>query len=206
MILLKYQPQPLFDFESDPEPVPKKPAATKEVKTSKIPTDIFLRQLYSESGLGEGALYKQQLLSRSANSPLAVGPAQIQKVALDEYNKKYNKKYNLEDRLKPEVAAEIQSGYMKDLYNKDFINKPNQLEKVRIAKTLLAYNRGPGAAKTILTDLKNKGYDIYNSLDWVDKIPNAEGKKYVTNIIKGFSPEDETKYQKLIKNTTFKYD
>jgi hypothetical protein len=201
MLLIRYN-SGVDNNTLDPGPKPKK--ASKPAK-SKISNDIYLRQLYVESGLGEGVLYKNQLKKRPSTSPLAVGPAQIQKVALDEYNKKYKTAYKLEDRLNPDVATKIQQGYMEDLYNKEFINKPNQSEKVRVAKTLLAYNRGPGAARAILTDLKAQGHDIYNSLDWVDKIPDVEGKKYVKNIILGFEPIEEQNYQKLVKKSTFKY-
>lgn len=113
--------------------------------------------------------------------------------------------YNPEDAIKAQIA------YMNWLGQRPYIDKPNQTEDVRSAKTLLAYNRGPERAKKVLTDLKNRGIDIYSNLDWVDEIPDAdeEGRNYIKMILQGQNTEGRPKvqenYQKALVDPKYQY-
>ena len=91
---------------------------------------------------------------------------------------------------------------MNDLLNRSW-NKGN--ESVRMAKALAAYNMGASRLVGILNNMREDGYDIYESLDWVEDLPKyhrylsgekkgqpiVESKDYVKKILMG---DDEKKY------------
>ena len=115
------------------------------------------------------------------------------------------------DIYNPEHAVKAQIAYMNWLGERPYIDKPNQTEEIRAAKTLLAYNRGPGRAEKVLTALKNRGVDIYSNLDWVDEIPDSdkEGRNYIKMILQGQNTKKrhsvQENYQKALKDPKYKY-
>lgn len=87
-----------------------------------------------------------------------------------------------DDIFNPKVNQAVQEWYMEDLYNASFINKPKQSNKVRLAKTLAAYNWGRGNLSNYLNTKKEAGVDIYKSLDWIDDLP-VETRDYIQKIL-----------------------
>ena len=91
---------------------------------------------------------------------------------------------------------------MNDLYNASFIDKENQSEDVRLAKTLAAYNWGRGNLLNFLNEEKESS-DIYKSLDWVEKLPN-ETKTYINKIL-GNNDQFNKDYNKAVNNEKYTY-
>lgn len=131
-------------------------------------------------------LLKRQAYKESTFNPAAVSPAgykgltQIGEEVLTDYSKKKGGKKL--DPFNPKDAVELQKFAMDDLYNASFINKPNQPDSVRIAKTLAAYNWGRGNLFNYLNEQKQKGVDIYDSYDWLNDLPK-ETSDYVNKIL-----------------------
>jgi len=150
-------------------------------KPKGITPELLIRQAYRES----------------AFNPNAVSPAGYKGLGQigDGVIKDYKKANNITGSVDPfnmKQNSEVQKYSMNELYNSSFINKPGQSEQVRLAKTLAAYNWGRTNVINLLNDLKEDGVDIYNSLDWISKLPD-EPKKYINDIL-------------LQKNTTFNTD
>ena len=99
------------------------------------------------------------------------------------------------DLYDPKVNRRVQEWYMENLYNSSFINKPNQSNKVRLAKTLAAYNWGRGNVSKYLNSQKEAGVDIYNSLDWIDDLP-VETRDYIQKILLKEISTFEEEYQR----------
>lgn len=131
-------------------------------------------------------LLKRQAYKESTFNPAAVSPAgykgltQIGEEVISDYSKKKGGKKL--DPFNPKDAVELQKFAMDDLYNASFINKPNQPDSVRIAKTLAAYNWGRGNLFNYLNEQKQKGVDIYGSYDWLNDLPK-ETSDYVNKIL-----------------------
>jgi hypothetical protein len=152
-------------------------------------------------------LLKRQAYKESTFNPAAVSPAgykgltQIGDSILKDYsNKKSGKKLN---PLNPEDAVELQKFAMDDLYNANFINKPDQSDSVRIAKTLAAYNWGRGNLSNYLDEQKNKGVDIYGSYDWLNNLPK-ETSDYVNKILLQEDPSFNKNYKNASSNPKYK--
>ena len=93
------------------------------------------------------------------------------------------------------LATEFQKAYMEDLLTRSW-NKGS--DKVKRAKALAAYNMGPTGLVNYLETQKEKGIDIYESLDWVNNL-NAETKNYVKNILLGGNQEYEKEFNQEYK-------
>ena len=93
------------------------------------------------------------------------------------------------------LATEFQKAYMEDLLTRSW-NKGS--DKVKRAKALAAYNMGPTGLVNYLETQKEKGIDIYESLDWVNNL-NTETKNYVTNILLGGNQEYEKEFNQEYK-------
>jgi hypothetical protein len=151
-------------------------------------------------------LLKRQAYKESTFNPAAVSPAgykgltQIGEGVLQDYsNKKGGKKL---DPFNPKDAVELQKFAMGDLYNAGFINKPEQSDSVRIAKTLAAYNWGRGNLYDYLGEQKKKGVDIYNSYDWLNDLPK-ETSDYVNKILLQEDPSFNKNYKKASTNPKY---
>jgi hypothetical protein len=151
-------------------------------------------------------LLQRQAYKESTFNPAAVSPAgykgltQIGEGVLKDYsNKKGGKKL---DPFNPEDAVELQKFAMDDLYNASFINKPNQPDSVRIAKTLAAYNWGRGNLANYLNEQKSKGVDIYDSYDWLNNLPK-ETSDYVNKILLQEDPSFNKNYKKASTNPKY---
>jgi hypothetical protein len=151
-------------------------------------------------------LLQRQAYKESTFNPAAVSPAgykgltQIGEGVLEDYsNKKGGKKL---DPFNPEDAVELQKFAMDDLYNASFINKPDQSDSVRIAKTLAAYNWGRGNLSNYLNEQKSKGVDIYDSYDWLNNLPK-ETSDYVNKILLQEDPSFNKNYKKASTNPKY---
>jgi hypothetical protein len=157
----------------------------KTGKINKVPKHILHRQIFRESSFNPKAVSK-------AN---ARGLAQIRDDAFKDAVKAGIVK-KTDDLFDPKTNKKIQEYYMNDLYNADFINKPNQDPQVRIAKALVAYNFGRTNLFNHLTKMKSKGVDIYNSFDWLKGLPK-ESVDYQNDILHGKNPKFEEGFKKL---------
>ena len=152
--------------------------------------DILLRQAFKESRFDPKAVSHKG----------AKGLTQIMPSALEDYIKntgKDPKKINLND---PKTSIDIQVYVMKNLYNSNFINikGKGQTKKVRLAKTLAAYNYGRGNLSKLLNRLKEEGkVDIYKSLDWTKELPK-ETSDYIDKILL----KKDTKFDEQFKEAT----
>jgi hypothetical protein len=151
-------------------------------------------------------LLQRQAYKESTFNPAAVSPAgykgltQIGEGVLEDYsNKKGGKKL---DPFNPKDAVELQKFAMNDLYNASFINKPEQSDSVRIAKTLAAYNWGRGNLANYLNEQKSKGIDIYDSYDWLNNLPK-ETSDYVNKILLQEDPSFNKNYKKASTNPKY---
>ena len=153
--------------------------------------DILLRQAYAES------TFRPKVTS-SAN---AKGLTQIRPNVLSDYKKANNIEGDV-DLTNVSDAVDVQKWYMNDLYNASFIDKENQSEDVRLAKTLAAYNWGRGNLLNFLNEEKESS-DIYKSLDWVEKLPN-ETKTYINKIL-GNNDQFNEDYNKAVNNEKYTY-
>jgi hypothetical protein len=166
--------------------VPVKMASVEELNAAKedmygpsptgITSDILMRQAYKESTF----------------NPKAVSPAgykgltQIGEAVITDFNKAVDKNRKI-DPFNPKDAIDVQKYSMNELYNASF-NKHPQDDKVRVAKTLAAYNWGRGNLVKFLNKKKKSGVDIYDSMDWIKDLPN-ETRDYIQKIL---LDEDET--------------
>lgn len=131
--------------------------------------EIKIKQAYAESGFNSKAVSKAP----------AYGLYQITPQTLKEFNDKTGNTYKIEDLYNDKINTEIRDWYMNDLYNREWNTKNNPSDSVRATKTIMAYNMGPTNLVNRLNELKDRGYNIYQSLDWTqdDSIP-AESREY----------------------------
>ena len=140
--------------------------------------EIKIKQAYTESGFDSKAVSKAP----------AYGLYQITPQTLKEFNDKTGNTYKLEDLYNDKINTEIRDWYMNDLYNREWNTKNNPSDSVRATKTIMAYNMGPTSLVNKLNELKAKGYDIYQSLDWTqdDSIP-VESREYNDFILRNIN-------------------
>ena len=180
------------DYEFDGESVTEYPVAQNGVG---IPKDIYGKQLYKESRFNPKAISPK-------GEDAGRGIAQISKSIYNDFLKATKYKPEQIDLMNPAHAIAVQKWAMNDLYNSEFINKPNQSNEVRLAKTLAAYNYGRGKLSKALVAAKEKGMDIYNSLDWLKVVPE-ETSDYVNKILLKKDDKFEKEYSEAIKKSPY---
>ena len=156
-------------------------------KTSGITPELLFSQAWVESKLDPSTKNKKGFM----------GLGQIGEGAIIDY-KKANKVSEL-DPFNPQDNYNVQNWYMNRIYNSEWVDKPNQLDDVRLAKTLAGYSLGPKKAERWFTKFKNAGKDIYNSFDWLDDLPD-ETSKYIKMILRGENTEKRPRVQEFIKD------
>lgn len=163
-----------------PAPAPEAAAPAPESKEGWPPTydEMLLRQLFKESSFNP-------LAESSAG---AQGLAQITSITATELKRKGLVPDDF-DPFNPEHAQLAQKAYMDSLLSRDW-NKGS--DEVRAAKALAAYNFGPTATVKVLNAAKEKGVDIYESLDWLEMLP-TETSDYVSKIL-GYNEDWEADY------------
>ena len=155
-----------------------------------VPKHYLRKQAFRESEYDPGAI-----------SPMgAIGLTQIMPSTYQDYLKSTgDKPGNLTD---PKESVKVQKWIMDGLYNAGFINKPNQSEKVRMAKVFASYNAGRGNVSRKLEEAKKKGIDIYNTLDWTKELPK-ETRTYIDQILLNKDADFEERYQKALKTSPY---
>ena len=164
-------------------------AESKEpAKVKGITPELLIRQAYRESAFNPNTV-----------SPKGYkGLGQIGDGVIKDYKKANNITGNI-DPFNVKQNTDVQKYSMNELYNSSFINKPGQSEQVRLAKTLASYNWGRGNVIDLLTDLKKDGVDIYNSLDWINKLPK-EPRNYINDILFRKNTTFNTDFSKAVAN------
>ena len=158
-------------YETPLEMYNEEPSFEVEYHPTEVPLNIMLRQSIAESSLRP-----------KAKSPAgALGLTQVMPNTLKDYIKATGNKdvdlYNYKD------AMAVQNWYMNDLYNASFIDKPDQSDKVRMAKTLAAYNWGRGNMLKFLTNKRESGIDIYHDdMAWLQDLP-TETREYLDKVL-----------------------
>ena len=136
----------------------------------------------------------RQVFKESRFNPLAESPAGARGLAqimpgTESYMKEKGMIPEDFDAFNPEDARMAQRAYMESLLDRSW-NKGS--EEVKIAKALAAYNFGPTAVVRTLNQAREDGVDIYNSLDWLDRLP-LETRDYVSKIL-GYNEKFESEY------------
>ena len=183
------------------------PEQVEEVKITKQPVETKTTQVYDGPGYFPEALllkqaYKESTFNPAAQSKIkdpAQGFAQFRPITVRELQR-LGFADDTFDPFDYTQSIGAQRDYMNYLYTRPWIDKPNQSEEVRLAKTLAAYNWGPEVFKTFLTNKKAAGVDIYNSLDWVDQLPGETGD-YINKILLDSDEQFQADYQKALKDT-----
>jgi len=139
-------------------------------------------------------MYDRQIYKESRGNPLAESPAGARGLAqimptTEQYLKQKGMIREDFDPFNPEHSREAQSAYMGSLLERDW-NRGS--DEVRYAKALAAYNYGPTATVRVLNEAKEKGVDIYDSLDWLEMLP-LETRDYVSKIL-GYNDTFEQEY------------
>ena len=161
-----------------------------------IPSHLLPRQAYKESTFRDSA----------KSSAGALGLTQFLPATFKEL-KEDGKLPEDADIYNIENSIQAQQEYVKELYNRPWNTKEDPTEEVRIAKTLGAYNYGPQNLVDFLNIQKEKGIDIYKTLDWVPNLPK-ETKDYIEYITGTADSEKYTTwdgdYKKALKNSEYK--
>jgi hypothetical protein len=145
-----------------------------------IPMDsLIARQQFAESRFKSGAVSEDG----------AISVAQIMPDTFKDGLKKgyVPKGTKYKDLAKDDkLATKFQENYMQDLLTRDWneLGVKSADEKIQRAKALAAYNMGPTGLVNYLNKQKERGVNIYSSLDWVEGL-NTETKDYVKNIMLG---------------------
>jgi hypothetical protein len=139
--------------------------------STRVPKELMLLQSMKESSLDP----------TKVSDKGAKGLTQIRPDTLEDYIKATGDKdvdvFDWKDSMK------IQDWYMNNLYNRPWINKQNQSQDVRLAKTLAAYNWGPKVFNEFLNRKKSEGINIYDAdMAWVKDLP-IETRDYINTVL-----------------------
>lgn len=162
------QDDPRYNRDMDDDGIP---VSVDIDDSTEVPHELMLIQAMKESSLDPKKISKKG----------AKGLTQVTDDTLTDYIKQTGDKnvdvYDWKDSMK------IQNWYMNNLYNRPWINKQNQSQNVRLAKTLAAYNWGPTKFNDFINEKKNKGVDIYgNEMSWVKDLP-IETRDYIKTVL-----------------------
>lgn len=178
-------------LKEEPQKIINKPVNQK-LQNKGLDPALLLRQAYRES------TFNPKAVSQSGYK----GLTQIGDDVIADYKKAKNIKGEV-DPFDPKTAVAIQRFTMDKLYNASFINKPNQSEEIRLAKTLAAYNWGRGNLSNYLERQKQQGVDIYNSLAWTKALP-GETRKYIEDILLKKNQTFNNDFNSAINNSKYK--
>ena len=137
---------------------------------------------------------ERQIFKESRFNPLAESPAGARGLAqimpgTESYMKEKGMIPEGFDAFNPKDSRMAQRAYMESLMERSW-NKGS--DEVKIAKSLAAYNFGPTAVVRVLNQARDEGVDIYNSLDWIKRLP-LETRDYVSKIL-GYNEKFESEY------------
>ena len=151
-----------------------------------VPDYIKLRQSIAESTLDPEAVSEKG----------ATGLTQIMPITLKHYEERTGD--TSIDLTNYQDAMKVQDWLMQDLYNADWINKPNQSDMVRMAKTLSAYNWGRTAFNEFINRQKDNKVDIYGDrMPWIQNLPK-ETRDYLSKILWDNHPQMTIDYKHVM--------
>ena len=180
------QDDPRYNRDMDDDGVP---VGIDVDDSREVPNQLMLLQAMKESSLDPKKISK-----KGAKGLTQVMPATLQDYIKNTGDKDVNL-YDWKDSMK------VQKWYMNNLYNRPWINKQNQNQNVRLAKTLAAYNWGPTKFNTFLNKVKD-GVDIYDhKMEWLDHpdLP-IETRDYIKTVLLRENEEFEGWIQEHNKN------
>ena len=110
----------------------------------------------------------------------ATGIAQFTPITLKEMKRLgfADEKITMEDLKDPKLSIKLQRDYMNNIYNRSWIKGD---EKVKRAKTLIAYNYGPDRTRRKLNKLIEQGVDV-NDISFIEYF-NKESRDYVKRVL-----------------------
>lgn len=150
-----------------------------ELPKSEIPEMFYI------SDLEELANRQRWAESRNINTAVsprgAMGPYQIMPATLKEYQDKTG---DIGDVYSLDYSRKVKDSILDSLSRTKTISNGNPKEYVKLAKQYAAYNWGQGNLGNMLQKAKEEGIDIYQTLDWFDKLPK-ETRDYVNFIVFG---------------------
>tara|TARA_Y100000401_G_scaffold113420_1_gene114076 strand:- start:1200 stop:1892 length:693 start_codon:yes stop_codon:yes gene_type:complete len=171
--------------------------------SDKIPDIGVDRYSYAFEGFND-EFFDRQTFQESSFNPKAVSPDNARGLAqitpnTEEELKRLGIVDDNFDPFNPSHAKVAQRGYMDNIYGRDWVQGVNfdgeSPEIVKVVKTLMGYNMGPTKAVKFLNNMKENGFDIYQSVDFVEKL-NPETKGYVKRILNmNNDPEDQSYYE-----------
>ena len=157
------------------------PVETTDMMRGWYPEDLTM-QVDPERLLKQ--MYKESTFNPNAGSEAgAKGLMQLMPNTIADYEKATGKKVNVND---PQQNIAVAIWQLNRLGEAEWVNKYEGMTtnpQVRLAKIYAGYNHGPGNAIKELTRLKEKGYDIYNSLDWIDAYSVPETRDYMRKLL-----------------------
>lgn len=154
--------------------------------------EFYRRQMFAESR------FKNEAVSPAG----AMGVAQFMPGTVKDMER-FGPQFKNFDPMDPRQAKEAQETYMMSFFTAPW-NKGN--EENQMIKSLAAYNYGAGNLLNLLEKLKSEGVDIYDSTDWISRLPE-ETETYVKEIMYGdnsrgfedeyYLPETDARYDAL---------
>lgn len=181
MKIKKYQEGHWFEKKYDYE-FPKIPEPEQKYNYS----ELRHRQAFKESSMNPKAVSETE----------DVGLYQINPITLKEYNNRNKTNYTLEDLKNTSINTMIRDWTINFLSKRPWITKGNPSDQVKLSKIYAAYNWGPDSLLKYLNAQKQKGVDIYNSVDWIKGMPKGP-RNYVNYIVQH---GEDPAYSNLLKN------
>lgn len=154
-----------------------------------LTTPFFMGPVERQKHYDWNELANRQGWTESKNINTAISPRgakglfQIMDGTLQDYQKKTG---DIGDIYDPEYNRRVRDYYVNWLMERPAVSSGNPTDEVKAAKAMAAYNWGIGNLGKYMKKQSDAGVDIYNTLDWVDGLPN-ETKNYVNFIVRGFN-------------------
>lgn len=145
----------------------------------------------------------RSLYMETSGNPTAVSPAgakglfQIMPITHQDY---INRTGDNGDLFDPAYNEKVRDFTFDRIYNHPYIKADYPTDSVRVARTLAAYNMGPGAFNKAMEKAKAAGVDTVNGWRWVDYLPK-ESREYVNFGLRGMDQTGKRtneKYQKFL--------
>ena len=172
-------------------------------KSEKDARNIFLqRQRYAESSFNPNAVSGAGAMGIAQFMPITITDMKQRGIVKDNFNP-----------FDYRQATRAQEKYMNYLSERPYINKGT--DQVKLAKQLAGYNMGGPRLFGVLKAMKKDGINIYDDLNWVDKLPKyytdrktgepiTETTGYIHKILSKTNPRFERDYKKASTTEFFK--
>ena len=188
----KFKPTPYPPPGITPTPEPKSELESKPAVSSYtiLSPESLLRQAFAESTFRPDAVSDMDARGIAQFRPITIKEMQRLGIVDDTF-----------DPFDINQAIPAQRAYMTYLSERPQLTQGSE-ESIN-SKILFAYNRGLTGAVEELTNLKNKGVEIYKNTDWVDQI-NNESSNYVKKIYLKSNDKFNKEYEDSLTNDKYK--